>query len=90
MMGYTFFLGFAVANGIVEAMRPVPEIAGTASALVGCLQMSGGVLASAVGSALYDHSSHAVANVVFACGLGCTLAYAVAVIGVQPRASAVP
>ena len=78
MMGYTFFLGFTAANSVVEAMHPVPQIAGTASALIGSLQMFGGVVASFVVGLLYDRSSHAVAEVAFGCALACLAAYAVA------------
>jgi DHA1 family bicyclomycin/chloramphenicol resistance-like MFS transporter len=78
MMGYAFFLGFTIANAIVIAMRSVPAIAGTASALVGFVQMATAGLASYVVGATYDRSSRAVAGAAFAGALCAAAAFAFA------------
>lgn len=49
----TFCFGLVIPAVIQGALQPVPEMAGVGSAVLGCMQMLGGAVSSAVVGALY-------------------------------------
>jgi len=81
-MGFLFlflgFLGFTNPNAAALAMAPFAKNAGTASSLLGCLQLGIGALASAAVSAFADGTVRPVAGVIAASSV---LALGVLVLG---------
>jgi MFS transporter, DHA1 family, multidrug resistance protein len=59
--------GVVVPNATAAAMEHFPESAGSASAVLGVLQSTCGVLASTAVSALADGTARPLANVTLAC-----------------------
>ncbi|MCP5366361.1 MAG: multidrug effflux MFS transporter [Hyphomicrobiales bacterium] len=53
---YTFGMGFVFPNAMAGAMAPYPRIAGTASAVLGCIQMGVSALAATLLGRLTLHS----------------------------------
>ena len=58
MVAYSAGLGLVLPHGMAIAMRPFPHIAGTASALLGFIQMSFAAVASGVVGQLVTDSPH--------------------------------
>ncbi|OPY81236.1 MAG: Bicyclomycin resistance protein [Syntrophorhabdus sp. PtaU1.Bin153] len=54
MFCYVFLFGFVNPNAMALALHPFERNAGSASALIGCIQMVGGASASGLVSYLYD------------------------------------
>jgi DHA1 family bicyclomycin/chloramphenicol resistance-like MFS transporter len=68
MVLFSTALGLVLPNSMAIAMRPFPTIAGTASALLGFIQMSVSALASAlVGTVLSDTPRPMVLTMVGIC-----------------------
>lgn len=72
-----FFLtaAFVIPNGGIGAISPHPRIAGSASALLGFIQMGAGAVMGWMHSLAFDHSTRALASLVGVCGLGCLVSY---------------
>jgi DHA1 family bicyclomycin/chloramphenicol resistance-like MFS transporter len=69
--------GLVGPNATHEALQPMPEAAGIASAVLRCIQMIAGAGASALVPALYrGHSSLPMTGVMAACALSALLVYA--------------
>jgi len=64
LFAFLGFLGFTNPNAAALAMAPFAKNAGTASSLLGCLQLGFGALASAAVSALADGTVRPVAAVI--------------------------
>lgn len=65
-----FCFGLVMPTAIQGALQPVPEIAGVGAAVLGCLQMLGGAVTSALVGALYRPlGGTAMPAVMLACGL---------------------
>jgi DHA1 family bicyclomycin/chloramphenicol resistance-like MFS transporter len=75
LMLYMAMLGMILPLGTVLALAPFPQMAGTASALLGTLQFGLGALAGASLSALHDGSALPMGGVMGACGLAAWLAW---------------
>ena len=73
IFGYLFCFGFIMANAVALALEPFSRNAGSASALIGSLQMLAGALASGVVSFLYNGTAMPMALVMATC-TGITLA----------------
>lgn len=69
MMIYFVGIGFVSPNAVAVAMAPVPEIAGTASAAIGFLQMSAGAASGYVATRVGAKDPRTLALVVAVMGL---------------------
>jgi DHA1 family bicyclomycin/chloramphenicol resistance-like MFS transporter len=70
--------GLVGPNATHEALQPMPEAAGIASAVLRCIQMVAGAGASALVPALYNgHSSAAMTGVMAGCSVAATLVFIV-------------
>jgi DHA1 family bicyclomycin/chloramphenicol resistance-like MFS transporter len=78
LFAFLGFLGFTNPNAAALAMAPFAKNAGTASSLLGCLQLGIGALASAGVSAFSDGTVRPVAGVI---AIGSVLALAVLFLG---------
>ena len=68
--------GLVGPNATHEALQPMPEASGIASAVLRCMQMLAGAVASALVPALYrGHSSLPMTGVMAACALSALLVY---------------
>jgi DHA1 family bicyclomycin/chloramphenicol resistance-like MFS transporter len=68
--------GLVGANATHEALQPMPEAAGIASAVLRCIQMIAGALASGLVPALYrGHSSVAMTGVMAGCAIAALLVF---------------
>ena len=65
--------GFIVANSISGTLNNFPQIAGSASALIGAMQYGSGILGSALVSYFADGTPRPMAIVVAACSVGSLL-----------------
>ena len=67
-MLYLFGCAFLIPQATAGALTPFPRIAGTASALVGFLQMTAGLIANALSSIFYDGTERplVVLNIIWA------------------------
>lgn len=65
--------GFIFPNAFAGALMPFPKIAGIAGAIVGFVQIMGGVIASGVISILPDHTQLPIVIVFLICGVGVIL-----------------
>jgi DHA1 family bicyclomycin/chloramphenicol resistance-like MFS transporter len=69
--------GLVGPNATHEALQPMPEAAGTAAAVLRCIQMLAGAAASALVPLLYDgHASTPMTGVMAACAVSAMLIYA--------------
>lgn len=76
MVAFVFSIGFVLPNAVAAAMEPVADMAGLASSLVGFMQMTLAVAASAVVGAFYDRTAVSLTVVVAACTLVAAMTYA--------------
>jgi MFS transporter, DHA1 family, multidrug resistance protein len=77
VMIYISAFGLVFPNAVHEAIHPLPEIAGLASAVVTTAQMLFGALGGVAAAALYrDASPLAVAAIMTAAALGAAALYA--------------
>ena len=65
--------GFIVANSISGALNNFPQLAGSASALIGAMQYGSGILGSALVSWFADGTPRPMGVVIAICGLGSLL-----------------
>ena len=70
---YLFTIGFIMPNATAAALTPFPQIAGTASSLMGTLQFGGGALVGIGLGALYDGTALPLAAVLAGSGLAAAL-----------------
>lgn len=70
---YLFCLGFITPNTTAQALAPFQRLAGSASALIGALQMLTGALISAIVSLVLGESSLPLFLVMFVCSLAATI-----------------
>ncbi|MFC3607260.1 multidrug effflux MFS transporter [Stutzerimonas tarimensis] len=70
-----FGAGLLVAPCIAGALMPFPHMAGTASALLGFLQMGAAALSTALLGYLYDGTARPMALAIALCGVGTLTAY---------------
>lgn len=70
---YMFCLGFITPNTTAQALAPFQRLAGSASALIGALQMLTGAFISAVVSIVIGNSSLPLLLVMFICSLAGTM-----------------
>jgi MFS transporter, DHA1 family, multidrug resistance protein len=66
MLVYILGMGMVTPNAIAAAMEPVPQMAGFASSLIGCLQTATGSLVGYLLGALYDRSARPMAAAIAA------------------------
>jgi DHA1 family 2-module integral membrane pump EmrD-like MFS transporter len=66
---FSMGVGLTFANAFAGAFHPFPQIAGSAGALFGCLQILGGSLASAVMALLHEHNQLPLAIMLSSTGL---------------------
>lgn len=74
VMIYIASFGLVFPNVVHEAIHPLPEIAGVASAVVQSVQMLFGAIGGMAAAAFYSHSSPLSIGVVMAVGSICALA----------------
>jgi DHA1 family bicyclomycin/chloramphenicol resistance-like MFS transporter len=74
LAAFMFATTFVMANSMAAALTPFPQIAGAASALLGCLQFGTGAAISALTAALFDGSGRPMATVILAAAAGAVLA----------------
>jgi len=72
---YFFGAALVLPNSTAGAIAPFPRMAGTASALVGCLQMSVGAGAAWLTAILFDGTTRPLAGLVLALGTGALVAF---------------
>ncbi len=82
-------MGLALPPSIALAMQPFPQTAGSASALMGFLQMTSGALATFVAQSLYDGSAVGLGWITFVLGGGSLLTYLLLTRGI-PDGDATP
>ena len=70
-----FSLGFCLPTGTAAALRPFPQIAGSASALLGFIQLSTGALAGAAVGLLHDGTTRPMATVMVVLLLAAVIAF---------------
>ncbi len=75
MMLYFFGFGMILPHAISGALQPFPRVAGSASAVMGAMQMGCGAAASAVAALIYDASARPFGWLVIALALSAALAY---------------
>ena len=75
-------LGFVIPSTAVLALENHGPVAGTASALMGTLQLSTGALMIVIVSVLYDGTSLSMVGAIMACGL---IAFALSMRTLRPR-----
>jgi DHA1 family bicyclomycin/chloramphenicol resistance-like MFS transporter len=75
MMGLFFSAALVLPNSTAGAIAPHPRMAGTASALVGFIQMLFGASAGWLHAATFDHSSRALATLVAILGSSALVAF---------------
>ena len=63
------------ANATAAAMEPFPELAGTASAMIGSIRFGSGALIGALVGLLHDGTTRPMALVIAACALGSAAAF---------------
>jgi DHA1 family bicyclomycin/chloramphenicol resistance-like MFS transporter len=73
--GYTFGIGFVFPNGQAGAIGPYPHMAGTASALLGSVQMGSAALIGVLVGQLHDGTALPMVAVMTCCGLAVPAAY---------------
>ena len=69
IFGFMMIQGFVFPNASALAIEPFTRNAGSASALLGCLQMTSGAIASALVSYLHNNTALPMAGVMAACGI---------------------
>jgi DHA1 family bicyclomycin/chloramphenicol resistance-like MFS transporter len=84
MMGLFLFAAMVLPNSTAGAIAPHPRMAGSASALVGFVQMVLGAAAGWAHAATFDHSSRPLATLAATLSTGALLAFLVLV---RPRKS---
>jgi MFS transporter, DHA1 family, multidrug resistance protein len=67
--------GLVLPQSMAGALAPFPHIAGTAAALLGCLQMLAGLLANLLSALLFDGSERPMAGLIAASALIALLAF---------------
>ncbi len=79
IFGYLFCFGFIMADAVALALEPFTRNAGTASALIGSLQMVSGALSSGLVSYLHNGTMMPMVLIMAGCtGLGLLLLFGVA------------
>ena len=63
MMVYMIGFGMVLPAGFAGALQPFPRVAGSASAMLGCMQMGLGAVTSAVAATLYQGTAHSLAGI---------------------------
>jgi DHA1 family bicyclomycin/chloramphenicol resistance-like MFS transporter len=74
LAAFMFATTFVMANAMAAALTPFPQIAGAASALLGCLQFGTGAAVSALTAAVFDGSGRPLSAVILAAAAGAVLA----------------
>ena len=75
MMAFQLGMGLVLPPSIARAMQPFPHNAGSASALMGFLQMLSGALATFVAQSIFDGSAASLGWIAFLLGSGSLLFY---------------
>jgi DHA1 family bicyclomycin/chloramphenicol resistance-like MFS transporter len=75
MAVYFVGCGLVLAQATAGALALFPQIAGTAAALLGCVQMLTGMLVNALSSVLFDGSERPMVTLTAACAFGALFAY---------------
>lgn len=75
MMAFQFGMGLVLPPSIANAMHPFPQTAGSASALMGFLQMASGALATFVAQSFFDGTATGLGWITFLLGSGALLGY---------------
>ncbi len=73
---YMIGLGTIMPAGTAGAIAPYPQMAGTASALIGFMQMTFGAITGVIVGHLFDGSARPMAFLIFACALAARAAFA--------------
>lgn len=75
MMAFQLGMGLVLPPSIAQAMHPFPGTAGSASAMMGFIQMASGALATFVAQWLFDGTAVSLGWITFALGSGALLSY---------------
>ena len=76
MAVYFVGCGLIIAQATAGALAPLPQMAGTAAALLGCIQMLTAMFVNALSSVLFDGSERPMVIITATCALGGLGAYA--------------
>lgn len=82
---YLFGHGFIFPNTSALALSPFRSLAGSASALLGCIQMGLGALSSAAVSYLHDNTAMPMVSVMCACALTALVLHLAVSRSINPR-----
>lgn len=76
MMVYMIGFGLILPAGTAGALQPFPRVAGSASALMGCLQMGAGALSSVLAALFYAGTATSLAAILLGAAACGTIAFA--------------